>query len=108
AYGGVWLNGVEYYLQPNSPTPNVDRWVYWALTRQGGTLTLYRDAAQIGQRTDLPATAPANISGSIGAQGGSAYALAGSVDDVAVYRGALSPERITQHYRAAQFGPAPR
>lgn len=107
AYAGVWLGGTEYTLQPVSPAPNVNTWVHWVLTRQGGTLTLYRNAAQIGQRTDLPATTAANISGFIGAQGGSAYFLAGSVDDVAVYRGALSPRAVTRHYLAALYGPAP-
>ena len=29
------------------------------LTRKGSTLTLYRNGVQIGQRTDLPATAAA-------------------------------------------------
>jgi hypothetical protein len=101
------LNGTEYVLQPNGPASNVNNWVYWVVTRQGNTLTLYRNGAQLGQRTDLPATATANISGWIGAQGGSAYFLAGSIDDVAVYRGALSPTSITKHYKAALYGPAP-
>jgi hypothetical protein len=77
------------------------------VTRQGSTLTLYRNAAQIGQRTDLPAATAANISGWIGAQGGSAYFLSGRVDDVAVYTGALSPATVTRHYQAALYGPAP-
>jgi hypothetical protein len=107
AYAGVWLNGTEYYLQPNSPASNVNTWVHWVLTRQGNTLTLYRNASLIGQRTDLPASATANISGFIGAQGGSAFFLAGSIDDVAVYRGALSSAAVTKHYKAALYGPAP-
>jgi hypothetical protein len=106
-YAGVWLNGTEYYMQPNSPASNVNTWVYWVMTRQGGTLTLYRNGAQIAQRTDLPATATANISGWIGAQGGTAYFLAGSTDEVAAYRSALSPQAITSHYKAALYGPAP-
>jgi Concanavalin A-like lectin/glucanases superfamily len=94
-------------LQPNSPASNLNTWVYWALTRKGNTLTLYRNGVQIGQRTDLPATATATISGSIGAQGGSAYFLTGRVDDVAVYNSALSSAAITSHYSAALNGPAP-
>jgi hypothetical protein len=107
AYAGVWLNGTEYYIQPNSPASNVNTWVHWVMTRQGSTLTLYRNASQIGQRTDLPATTAANISGFIGAQGGSAFFLAGSIDDVAVYRSALGPAAITKHYKAGLYGPAP-
>jgi hypothetical protein len=108
AYAGVWLNGTEYVLQPNSPAPNTNTWVHWVLTRKGSTLTLYRNAAQIGQRTDLPATATANISGAIGAQGGNAYFLAGSIDDVAVYNAPLTPAAVSAHYRAALSGPAPQ
>ena len=107
AYAGVWLNGTEYYLQPNSVASNVNTWVYWVMTRQGNTLTLYRNGAQIGQRTDLPSTATANISGWIGAQGGNTYFLTGSIDDVAVYSSALSPAAVTNHYKAALYGPAP-
>ena len=57
AYAGVTLNATEYVLQPNSSASNLNTWVYWVLTRQGGTLTLYRNGVQIAQRTDLPATA---------------------------------------------------
>jgi len=108
AYAGVWLNGTEYTLQPNSPASNVNAWVHWVLTRQGNVLTLYRNGAQIGQRTDLPATATANVSGYIGAQGGSAYFLAGGIDDVAVYNSALSAVSVTNHYKAALYGPPPQ
>jgi len=77
------------------------------LTRKGNTLTLYRNGAQIGQRTDLPATATATINGSIGAQGGSTYFLTGRIDDVAVYNSALSAAAITSHYTAGLNGPPP-
>jgi hypothetical protein len=108
AYAGVWLGGTEYVLQPNSPASNVNTWVHWVLTRQGSTLTLYRNGAQIGQRTDLPATATANLNGAIGMQQGTAYPLAGTIDDVAVYTGALSATAVSAHYRAALSGPAPQ
>ena len=107
AYAGVWLNGTEYVLQPSSPASNLSTWVYWALTRSGSTLALYRNGVRIGQRTDLPATATAAISGSIGAQGGSTYFLSGRIDDVAVYRSALGPAAITGHYNTALTGPPP-
>jgi hypothetical protein len=107
AYAGVWLNGTEYVLQPNSPASNINTWVYWVLTRQGNVLTLYRDGVQIGQRTDLPATAAATITGSIGAQGGSTYFLTGRIDDVAIYNAALSSAAITSHYNAALNGSPP-
>jgi hypothetical protein len=107
AYGGVTLNGTEYALQPLNPVSNLNTWVYWVLTRQGGTLTLYRDGVQIGQRTDLPATATANISGYIASQNNNLYYLTGGIDDVAIYSSALTPNAIASHYQAALNGPAP-
>jgi hypothetical protein len=103
AYAGVWLNGTEYTLQPTSPGSNLNTWVYWVMTRAGNTLTLYRNGVLIAQRTDLPATATATMSGTIGVQGTNYY-LAGSADEVAVYNGALSPAAVTTHYKSALFG----
>jgi hypothetical protein len=107
AYGGVWLGGTEYVLQPSSLASNIGSWVQWVLTRQGATLTLYRNGVMIAQRTDLPASAAANISGWIGAQGGSAYFLNGSIDDVSVYSAALSASQVSDDYVAATNGLAP-
>jgi Concanavalin A-like lectin/glucanases superfamily/IPT/TIG domain/Phosphoesterase family len=107
AYAGVTLNGTEYVLQPLNPAPNLNTWVYWVLARQGGTLTLYRDGVQIAQRTDLPATATANINGYIASQNNNLYYLNGGIDDVAIYTSALTPSTITSHYQAALYGPAP-
>jgi len=107
AYAGVTLNGTEYALQPLNPASNLNTWVYWVLTRQGGTLTLYRDGVQIGQRADLPAAATANISGYIASQNNNIYYLNGGIDDVAIYASALTPATIASHYQAALYGPAP-
>jgi hypothetical protein len=107
AYAGVWLNGTEYVLQPTSKQSNLGTWVQWTLTRSGGTLSLYRNGVQIGQRSDLPPSATANISGWIGAQGGSSYFLNGRIDDVSIYNSALSDSVIASHYNAAISGPAP-
>jgi hypothetical protein len=107
AYAGVTLNGTEYVLQPTSPASNINTWVYYALTRQGGTMTLYRNGVQIAQRTDLPATATANINGDIGDQANGNYYLTGRIEDVAIYTSALSASTIASHYQAALSGPAP-
>jgi hypothetical protein len=85
AYAGVWLGGTEYALQPAATSSNLNSWVHWVLTRQGGVLTLYRNGAQVGQRTDLPATAAATLTGSIGVQANGNYPLNGRLDEVAVY-----------------------
>ena len=107
AYSGVWLNGTEYVLQPSSTQSNLGTWVQWALTRSGATMTLYRNGVRIGSRTDLPASATANLSGWIGAQGGSNYFLNGRADDVSIYTSALTGSAIMSHYNAAVSGPGP-
>src|SRR5262249_9139611 len=107
AYASVWLGGVEYSLQPTSTQTNLNGWVYWTLTRTGSTLTLYRNGVQIAQRSDLPATATANISGWIGAWGGASYFLNGRIDEVAVYNVALSAAQVAARYNTALNGPAP-
>src|SRR5438093_12534000 len=107
AYAGVTLNGTEYALQPTSPSSNISTWVYWVLTRQGSLLTLYRNGVQIAQRSDLPATATANINGYIAAQNNGAYYLAGSLQDVALYTHALSSTEVRNGYAAALNGIAP-
>ena len=94
-------------LQPLASASNLSTWVYWVLTRQGGTLTLYRDGAQIAQRSDLPATATATVNGYIASQTNNLYYLTGRADDVAIYTSALSPATIASHYQAALNGPAP-
>jgi len=107
AYAGVTLNGTEYVLQPLSSASNLNTWVYWVLTRQGSTLTLYRDGGQIAQRSDLPAAATANINGYIASQTNNLYYLNGRIDDVAIYGSALTPSTIASHYQGALYGPAP-
>ncbi len=62
---------------------------------------------QIAQRSDLPATATANINGYIASQTNNLYYLNGRADDVAIYAVALGPSTIASHYQAALSGPAP-
>ncbi|TMD84018.1 MAG: hypothetical protein E6I78_11385, partial [Chloroflexi bacterium] len=107
AYAGVTLNATAYVLQPNSTAPNTNIWVYWVVTRQGATLTLYRNAVQIAQRTDLPATATTTLNGYIAAEPSGAYYLTGQIDEVALYTSALTPQAVTGHYQAALNGPTP-
>jgi hypothetical protein len=107
AYAGVTLGGTEYVLQPSSPASNLNTWVYWVMTRQGGTLTLYRNGVALGQRSDLPATATANLNGFLAAQGNSKYYLTGKLDEVALYTRALSSLDVSNGYVAALNGIPP-
>lgn len=107
ACAGVCLNGTEYVLQPYGGASNQNTWTHWVLTRQGSVLTLYRNGVQIGQRTDLPATAPANLNGAIGRQANGNYPLTGRIDEVALYSSALSGADVANDYQAALTGPPP-
>jgi hypothetical protein len=102
AYAGVTLGGTEYVLQPSSPGSNLNTWVHWVLTRQGGTLTLYRNGVALAQRSDLPATTTANLNGYIADQNNGNYYLTGKLDEVAIYTSALTPAAIANHYQTAQ------
>jgi hypothetical protein len=100
AYLGVWLNGKEYALQPSHEgIDHTGQWVYWALVRQGGRLTAFRNGDRVAQRDDLPADATADVSGSIFLQG-QTLPLKGAVSDVAVYGVALSANDVHAHYEA--------
>ena len=107
AYAAVTLGGTEYVLQPSSPASNLNTWVYWVMTRQGGTLTLYRNGVALGQRSDLPAAATANINGYLAAQSNSRYYLSGKLDEVALYSRALSSLDVSNGYVAALNGIPP-
>ncbi|HXC76943.1 MAG TPA: N,N-dimethylformamidase beta subunit family domain-containing protein, partial [Candidatus Acidoferrum sp.] len=107
AYAAVTLNGTLYALQPTSPASNINTWVYWVLTRQGGTLTLYRDGSPIAQRTDLPSTATTSLSGYIADQSNGAYYLTGRVQDVALYNQALTGQDVANGFTAGLNGLAP-
>jgi hypothetical protein len=98
AYASVWVGGTEYNLQPTSTQSNLNVWVHWALTRSGTTLTLYRNGVQVAQRTNLPASTTANISGAIGSWGVGTYILNGRIDEVAVYNTALTAAQVASHY----------
>jgi hypothetical protein len=99
---GLWLEGVEYEIQPpNNGLDNVGQWVHWAMTRQANVLSIYRNGALVGQRTDLPATALANISGQLFVED-TGFPLKGGLDDVAVYTSALPAARVAAHYVSAR------
>jgi len=68
---------------------------------------LYRNGIQIGQRTDLPATAVATVDGWIGAMDGSSYFLTGKVDDLAVYGSRLTRDDVADNYAAGLNGLTP-
>jgi hypothetical protein len=99
-YAGVWLGGTAYFFSGSSAS-NVGTWVHWALVRSGASLTLYRNGVQVATRSDLPSATAATLEGSIGRQG-TLYPAKASIDDVAVYGGALSLATVQAHYLAGR------
>jgi hypothetical protein len=107
AYAGIWVNGKEYVLEPEMDDNNIGSWVFWALSRSGNDMTLYRNGVAVGERTDLPSDGSVQLSNSIGAQDGTLYPLHGSIDEVAIYRSALTADQVSALYQAALVGPKP-
>ncbi len=96
-YTGIYLGpGNTEYITQVTTASNLGQWVYWAVTRDGATLDVYRNGIRVGGRTDLPATAPANLSGVIGRIGPN-YPMKGAIDEVAVYSSALDVAEIRAH-----------
>ena len=87
--------------QGRSPT-NIGAWVHWVLVRSGSTLTVYRDAVKQNSAS-LGSEGPSTLNGAIGSDNRTIF-LHGGVDEVAVYRSALSPFSILLHY---QLGSTP-
>src|SRR5262249_32171403 len=100
-YAGVWLGGVGQIIQ-GVTAANTGTWVHWALTRAGSTLTVWRNGHAVGSKT-VSATAPANISGSIG-RTDTLYPAKGAIDEVAVYNAALSMGELLSHHDLGQPG----
>src|SRR5205814_3242371 len=68
---GVYANdlttGPSKAIVQTSTVSNVGSWVYWALVRQGPTLTVYRNAIAIGSVTLDNPSAASLLDGAIGA-----------------------------------------
>jgi hypothetical protein len=92
---------IDGKMQGGTPS-NVNQWVYWALERNGSTLTLYRDTVEIAHST-LTSGGASNLNGAIGSENGTQYFLHGSVDELAIYEDALAPTTLTQHYNVAGY-----
>lgn len=95
-------NGPRNGRMQASTDTNIDRWVYWVLERSHSALTLYRDGVEIAHST-LTAPAASKLDGTLGSQQGTKYFLHGTIDEVAVYKGALSPQTIIHHYKLAGY-----
>jgi hypothetical protein len=89
------------HIDPGTDS-NIGVWTFWALVRNGSTMTLYRNGTQIGT-SSLSGHGPTNLNGTIGAQG-SGYPLHGRVDEVAAYTSALSATALQSQYSCSGWG----
>jgi streptogramin lyase len=98
---GVYANdlttGPSKAIVQETTASNVGSWVYWALVREGPTLTVYRNATAVGSVTLAKPAVASLLDGTIGNR------LHGSVDEVAVYDRALAPGDLTAHYELAGY-----
>jgi YVTN family beta-propeller protein len=101
-YVDDWSNRPRDGVMQASTATNINRWVYWVLERSRSTLTLYRDGVEIAHST-LTAPGASKLDGTLGSQQGTKYFLHGTIDEVAVYKGALTPQTITHHYKLAGY-----
>jgi Concanavalin A-like lectin/glucanases superfamily/Bacterial Ig-like domain/IPT/TIG domain len=86
-YFDARLNGIDFPLMPAARLP-LDDWTHLALTFDGSWLRLYLDGIEVASRT---------VSGSLGATNEPmdiGKGVAGRMDEVRIYRRALSPPEI--------------
>lgn len=88
-------------------TASTTSWTHLVLTRSGTTVTLYIDGASVGTATLSGALNSTTGTLGIGRVGSNATNyFKGGLDEVALYAGALSAERIAAHYAAAIAAPS--
>ena len=90
---GVYETGLNFIT--------ADEWQHVVATRTNGVLNLYRNGVEYnGARPTQSGTINTNNPGVIGKWYNSSHYFKGSIDEVAIFNTALSPEKITQIYDA--------
>ena len=109
--GGALPSILGFAIDPNSfgisrPwSPASNAWYHLAVTRTAGTFRLYVDGQQLG--AEQPDARPiAQVTGplQIGNYGATSYALNGLIDELSIYRQALSPGQISTLHAAGRVG----
>jgi hypothetical protein len=104
-YADDVTTGTKVGIVDGSSASNTGAWVYWALVRNGQTLTLYRDGVQVGG-SSLGSEGASALNGSIGAYSSVSDFLHGDVGQVAAYSTPLSAAAIQQRYQLGTGAPA--
>ena len=103
----VWLgHGTKSWDSVTGPTVVRSRWTHLAVTFDGAAATLYVGATKAGSvftPFQPNASGPLSLGAGRSADGAPAFFFDGALDDVAVYRGALSAGQIAAHVKAARL-----
>lgn len=97
----IYYNAVNDYV--SVPRGDLTGWHHLAVTRNGTSVTFYKDGVQLGTTQTLGGNAASGIN-SIGAYNNAAYPSRAIIDDVRVYSRILSAAEIKQ---LAQLGTVP-
>ena len=98
---GTAFSGSTAFAVTDPGTPAANAWTYLALTRSGGTLTLYVNGLSVATAAMTGATNTSTGLLAIGRTGSaSADYFPGAIDEAALYPTALSSSRIFAHYTA--------
>ncbi len=103
------VNGPEtgsFFLVQAPFSPATNRWYHLAVVRKGDVFTVYRDGVAIGAETNAVTVPNPNAPLTIGEAEGN-YFLNGLIDEVSVYRYALTAADIQGIYEAGPSGKCP-
>jgi hypothetical protein len=103
----AWLgHGTKSWDSITGPAVKVRRWTHLVVTFDGSAATLYVDGSKTGSVfTPFAPNVQGDLSLGAGrsAAGAPAFFFVGALDDVALYRGPLSPQRVAAHFQAARL-----
>jgi YD repeat-containing protein len=93
-YNGSWHRVIDPDAIP------LNAWTYFAGTYDGATLRLYRNGMEVASAPETAALPAGNDTYYISRRWDIDQKWQGRLDEVAVYRTALSPARVAAHYQA--------
>jgi len=103
---GPAINGGSGVFLVQAPfTPVTNQWYHMAVTRNGNLYTIYTNGVAIGSQTDTTTIPDANAPLEIG--GGEGFFFNGRLDEVSIYKRALSASEILSIYNAGSGGKCP-
>jgi len=91
----------EFILTSGSYTVPPGVWVHVVATYDGETMRLYADGAEVGSKAYSDGIFSSSADLSFGAtNNGNSQRFGGTLDEIRIYRRALSPGEVSQHYQA--------